>query len=259
MISAYWRRQDDQAALRFSNESKDRLLASVSHELRTPLTAIVGLSEEIVASRASLGDAELDELNDIIAVQGRELAELVEDLLVASRVDFGSLSIHSELIDLRKEVEAVVTGVRESHRSGKTIVLHGESVLAWADGLRCRQIIRNLLTNAVKYGGNRIVVAMRDLDDESQVLVVDDGAGVRPDEADLIFERYYRSHASPTQPGSVGIGLAVSRQLAEMMGGKLEYLKGEGGARFSLTLPAESPPTKDADTHQVAAGHSANV
>ena len=85
MIGAYWGRQDYAQELRASNESKERLLASVSHEIRTPLTAIVGLSEEINASRTSLGEEELDELNGIIAVQSRELAELVEDLLVASR------------------------------------------------------------------------------------------------------------------------------------------------------------------------------
>ncbi len=241
MIGAYWRRNEDQEKLRASNESKDRLLASVSHEIRTPLTAIVGLSEEIASSRTSLGEGELDELNGIIAVQSRELAELVEDLLVASRVDAGSLSIQSSLIDLRREVEGVVIGVRESHPSHKTITLHGEGVVAWADGLRCRQVIRNLLSNAIKYGGDRIVVAVRQIDGSSQVLVADDGSGVAATESELIFDRYYRSNASPTQPGSVGIGLAVSRQLAELMDGSLRYVPTVDGARFEFTLPSSAP------------------
>lgn len=241
MISAYWRRQDDQEKLRASNESKDRLLASVSHEIRTPLTAIVGLSEEIVASRAEMSDSELDELSGIIAAQSRDLADLVEDLLVGARADSGNLSIRPDWIDLRGEVDKVVEGVRESNPSPKLIAVMGEDVKAWADPLRCRQVVRNLLTNAIKYGGDRVAVVVRYEDDLAQVLVIDDGLGVRPDESEMIFERYYRSDESPTQPGSVGIGLSVSRQLAELMGGKLVYVSSSGDSRFEFTLPAEAP------------------
>jgi nitrogen-specific signal transduction histidine kinase len=239
MIGAYWRRQDDQEQLKASNESKDRLLASVSHEIRTPLTAIVGLSEEIVSSRTSLGGEELDELNGIIAVQSRELAELVEDLLVASRAEFGNLSIKPSLIDLREEVHSVVRGITDSHPTPKSIVVEGSGVVAWADPLRCRQIIRNLLTNALRYGGDQIAVIVQDQGEVVQVLVVDDGEGVEAAETELIFERYYRSQQSPTQPGSVGIGLAVSRQLAEMMDGTLRYVGSSDESRFELSLPSD--------------------
>jgi signal transduction histidine kinase len=247
MIGAYWRRQDDQAQLRASNESKDRLLASVSHEIRTPLTAIVGLSEEIASSRTSLGTEELDELNAIIAVQSRELAELVEDLLVASRAEFGNLSIKPGTIDLREEVDSVVRGINESHPTHKRIAVAGSEVFAWADPLRCRQIIRNLLTNAIKYGGDRIAVIVQPQGDRAQVLVADDGDGVRPAEAELIFERYYRSQQSPTQPGSVGIGLAVSRQLAEMMSGTLRYVGNVDESRFELSLPLSAVVASEGD------------
>jgi signal transduction histidine kinase len=244
MIGAYWRRQDDQEQLKASNESKDRLLASVSHEIRTPLTAIVGLSEEIVSSRTSLGGEELDELNGIIAVQSRELAELVEDLLVASRAEFGNLSIKLAEIDLKDEVDSVARGIRESHPTHKTIIVTGSGVVAWADPLRCRQILRNLLSNAIRYGGDRIAVTVQESGGLAQVLVTDNGQGVTTAEAELIFERYYRSQQSPTQPGSVGIGLAVSRQLAEMMGGTLRYVGSSEESRFELILPvpaAENP------------------
>jgi signal transduction histidine kinase len=237
MIGAYWRRQDDQDQLRASNESKDRLLASVSHEIRTPLTAIVGLSEEIVSSRTSLGGEMLDELNGIIAVQSRELAELVEDLLVASRAEFGNLSIKPARVDLREEIDSVVRGVGESLRTPKRIDVTGSAVLAWADPLRCRQILRNLLTNAIRYGGDQIEVRLQAQSGTAQILVADDGEGVDPGEAELIFERYYRSEQSPTQPGSVGIGLAVSRQLAEMMDGSLRYVVSAEESRFELSLP----------------------
>lgn len=239
MVGAYWRRHDDAEALRTSNESKDRLLASVSHEIRTPLTAIVGLSEEIVANRDGMTPGELDELSGIIAVQSRELAELVEDLLVASRADFGNLSIRPEPVELGEQVERVLEGLRESNPTNKRITCTGDPVRAWADPLRVRQIMRNLVTNAIKYGGDQVVVAVRrDAGDMVKVVVSDNGPGVPDPETGLIFERYYRSAQFPTQPGSVGIGLAVSRQLAEMMEGTLDYVPGaDGNHRFELTLP----------------------
>lgn len=238
MISAYWQQQDQADALLASNESKDRLLASVSHEIRTPLTAIVGLSEEIISSGGSLGSAELAELNSIIATQSRELAELVEDLLVASRADFGNLSIRPERVDLVSQAEQVAHGLRESHRTAKDIEVNGRVSEAWADPLRVRQILRNLLTNAMKYGGERIVMAVGEHDGEIRLVVSDDGPGIPADEAELVFERYYRSAGSPTQPGSVGIGLAVSRQLAQMMGGGLRYVADRQHHHFELTLPS---------------------
>lgn len=242
MVGAYWRRQDDAEALLASNASKDKLLASVSHEIRTPLTAIVGLSEEIVSSRSTLRGEELAEINGIIAVQSRELAELVEDLLVASRADFGNLSIKPEAIDLGEQISQVVPGLRESSSTHKTVTVSGEEIMAWADPLRVRQILRNLVTNAIKYGGDRIVVATREHMSQATVVVADNGVGVAEREAKLIFERYYRSAQSPTQPGSVGIGLAVSRQLAEMMGGSLSYIPGDSQHRFELALPLVDRP-----------------
>jgi signal transduction histidine kinase len=207
----------------------------VSHEIRTPLTAIVGLSEAIVAGAEDLSEGEVGELMAIIARQSRELAELVEDLLVASRADFGNLSIRPEPVDLIGQARRVVEGLTQSYPTSKTITVEGEETWAWADPLRVRQIIRNLVSNAIKYGGDQITVAFEE-GTSTRLVVTDNGRGVPPEEVELIFQRYYRSSDSPTMPGSVGIGLAVSRQLAEMMDGSLEYVPGDRG-RFVLTLP----------------------
>lgn len=244
MIGALWKRQDDAEALERSNEEKDKLLASVSHELRTPLTAIVGLSEEIATNRLALGHDEIDELTGIIAVQSRELAELVEDLLVASRADFGNLSIRPEAVDLRAQVGMVVDGVHDALLGGRDITVTGGEIRAWADPLRVRQIIRNLVTNALKYGGDTIEVTVTDVGGLARVVVTDNGAGVDDHEATLIFDRYYRSRQTPTQPGSVGIGLSVSRQLAELMNGTLEYLPATGVTGFELALPPVKEPAR---------------
>jgi K+-sensing histidine kinase KdpD len=92
-------------------------------------------------------------------------------------------------------------------------------------------------TNAIKYGGDRIILGIREQEGRAQLMVADDGVGVPILASDLIFERYYRSPQSQTLPGSVGIGLAVSRQLADLMDGTLQYVHGESTPRFELSLP----------------------
>jgi signal transduction histidine kinase len=238
MIAAYWRQQRYAESLKAASEAKDRLLASVSHEIRTPLAAIVGLSEEIASGAGGLSEDELKELNHIIAVQSRELAELVEDLLVASRADAGSLAVNREAVDLAQQIDRVLEGVSQAMPSEKRILVKGGGIQAWGDPLRVRQVVRNLITNALKYGGDEIVLSIEASGARARLVVSDDGSGVPSDEADRIFDRYYRSAQSPTQAGSVGIGLSVARQLAELMGGVLEYVADDEGHRFELSLPA---------------------
>lgn len=240
MFAAYWRRLEAQAELQALNESKDQLLAAVSHEIRTPLAAILGFSEEILDGRGTLSEAELDELSRIIASQSREMADLIEDLLTASRAESGHLTVKLGSVDLRGEVDSVIDAISSSHRTGKTIAAEGSGVHAWADPLRCRQMIRNLVNNAIRYGGDRIRVIVEESADMAVVVVADNGDGVDPAEAELIFDRFYRSRQSPTQPGSVGIGLSLSRHLAEMLGGTLRYVGAPGETRFELRLPRVS-------------------
>jgi two-component system sensor histidine kinase ChiS len=109
----------------------------------------------------------------------------------------------------------------------------------WADPLRFRQIVRNLLTNASRYGGDEIWLEVEDRDANVVVTVVDNGAGVPRTLEQRIFEAYERgNHGQVAQPGSVGLGLAVSRRLAGLMNGSLEYRRVDGQTRFELSLPA---------------------
>ena len=109
----------------------------------------------------------------------------------------------------------------------------------WADPLRLRQIVRNLLTNATRYGGSEIWIEVSEIEDTVVVSVIDDGEGVPVRLEARIFEAYERGHeAEETKPGSVGLGLAVSRRLADLMGGTLEYRRADGTTRFDLVLPA---------------------
>jgi len=115
-------------------------------------------------------------------------------------------------------------------------------VAAHADGLRTRQILRNLITNAVKYGGDTIAVEVAAEGDLARVTVRDNGAGVKGLDGERIFDAYYRAAGGESKPDSVGLGLSVARQLARLMKGELIYRRERGWTVFELTLPLGEMP-----------------
>lgn len=222
-------------------KSKDEFVASVSHELRTPLTAVVGLSHELNDNWNTYEGTDAREIVELIASQSSELADIIEDLLVAARADIGTLTLQLRRVDLRSELDAVILGhcVTNGHERPAVTIEPGAEFI-WSDPLRFRQIIRNLLSNAARYGGSTVTVeAFRD-GPRVTVAVRDDGPGVPIDRAGTIFDPYTSAHEPGTQPGSVGLGLAVSRTLARLMSGDLIY-KGNGTTTFELTIPADGP------------------
>lgn len=156
----------------------------------------------------------------LIADQSREVANIIEDLLVAARADTGTLDINLGVVDLRDLVgiELVGGGFAESLRQGNLTIEMLEAP-AWGDTTRVRQIIRNLLTNALRYGGDRVRVSSGVSEGIARIGVADSGIGIPIQDQDRIFEPYQRAHDRPTQPGSVGLGLTVARQLARLMAG----------------------------------------
>jgi signal transduction histidine kinase len=214
--------------------SKDELVASVSHELRTPITTIMGMAFELRDHGAAFTAAEAQELIEFIADQSRELSNIVEDLLVAARSEAETLVIRPEMLPIRREIEQIVAS------TGQTVdpeVDAPDDAQAWADPLRFRQILRNLLSNAKRYGGSTVRISAV-IDGESAVVsVFDDGPGVPAGDEDIIFEPYIRSTRDEALPGSIGLGLPVSRRLARLMGGDLIY-RYDGGSVFEVRLPA---------------------
>ncbi len=217
--------------------SKDQFVATVSHELRTPLTAIFGLSHELHGNRDEFTPGEMDELITVIAEQSAELSELIEDLLVAARAESGRLHVEVSTVELRSEVETILESHRWSNDSEPTLA--GGTIAAVpvsADPLRLRQIIRNLLTNADRYGGDEVWVEIEGRSDTVALMVKDTGSGVPQGFEAAIFEPYQSAHGAGTQPASVGLGLAVSRQLARLMDGDLLYHQSGGVTCFELIL-----------------------
>jgi two-component system sensor histidine kinase MtrB len=171
----------------------------------------------------------------LISSQSREVANLVDDLLTVERAATGNLTIQATRVDLVSEVKQVVDAhTSETH----SVSVVGEPAWAWCDALRVRQIIRNLVSNAYRYGGERVEVGAESIGDISMVWVADNGSGIADVDASRIFDPYYRSRPDQALPDSVGLGLSIARQLARLMSGDLVYRRVSGWTRFELTLPA---------------------
>jgi signal transduction histidine kinase len=218
--------------------SKDRFVASVSHELRTPLAAVLGFAEILRDQSGELSKEEHEELTSTIAREAFDIAGIVEDLLVAARAEIDAVHVSEVPVDLRANVAQVVEVLPDHHRGRLEVGSQGKGLRALADPVRVRQVVRNLVTNALRYGGPRVSVDFDRRNDQVLVAVSDNGPGIPEHEREMIFEPYHSAHAPGSQPSSVGLGLSVSRQLAELMGGGLTYTYQVGASTFELRLPA---------------------
>mgnify|MGYP001546301716 CR=1 FL=1 len=225
---------DARRTLEDSLRSRDELIATVSHELRTPLTTVVGLSTELSNAFDDFGRDEAQDLLTMIAEQSGEVATIVEDLLVAARAETGSLLVAHEPVDLHLEAKTTLRGLDieqeiDCHTIGIVPTVFGESG-------RIRQILRNLLVNARRYGAQPISVVVFENGDKVKLEVRDRGNPIPGDERECIFDRYYRARQTPGVTASAGLGLTVSRELARLMGGDLTYHH-DGESVFTLILP----------------------
>ncbi len=218
--------------------TKDEFVASVSHELRTPLTAVVGLSAELKDRVSDLTTAEVAEFAGMVHRQSIEVVNIVEDLLVAARAEAGMVSIKIEAVDLRAEVDVVAREVAQLNPAVPfEIVVRGGALIGSGDPVRVRQILRNVMTNAARYGGEQIAVRLFGEPPMAVVEIADNGPGVQADDREVIFEPYGRAHVESTQPSSIGLGLAVSRTLARLMSGELSYHRADGWSIFRFEVP----------------------
>lgn len=213
--------------------SKDAFVASVSHELRTPLTVVSGMALELSERWADLSAEEMAEFTVMLVEQSQDMADLIEDLLVAARANIGNVTVVSEPIELDRQVRSVIASTNTP--PGHRITTHLNRGIVDADAIRVRQIVRNLITNAIRYGGPNVDVVMSSTAGTHVVEVIDDGEGIPVADRDRVFIAYERAHHAEGQPESVGLGLTVSRTLAQLMGGSLTYDYGSH-SKFRLEL-----------------------
>lgn len=213
--------------------AKDEFIANMSHELRTPLTSIYGFSELLLETGLLDPESSMD-LIGMINMESAELGRMVEDLLVAARVDSGGLIYSAEATDLAAQLEAVVVPLT---REGRAIAVGVPSASVWADPLRVRQILRNLVSNALRHGGDTIRITGAVESDRLRVTVADDGDGVPPEMEPRLFTRFVHDADTALTVGSVGLGLAVVESLSDGMNGGVEYSRDGGWTRFTFWLP----------------------
>ncbi|MDH5616411.1 MAG: HAMP domain-containing histidine kinase, partial [Acidimicrobiia bacterium] len=173
-----------------ANLAKTELLANVSHELRTPLAGVVGFAQLLRDDTGLLTDADRTEAIRSIAEQSFELAALIDDLLIAARYEIGELSVPAVRTSLRAQAAQVLENWDQ--RIAATITLEGETGPAVADPARVRQIVRNLISNALRYGGPKIGVLLTSDETTTNIQVRDNGPGIPTESEEHIFDAYYR-------------------------------------------------------------------
>jgi signal transduction histidine kinase/ActR/RegA family two-component response regulator len=227
--------------------AKDEFLAVVSHEMRSPLNAVLGYAR---LARAKSHDAAAVARNcEVIERHARMQQKLIEDLLDTARVISGKLRLDVAPADLRLVLEEAVEVMRPAAeakqielatRFGRT----PKQLLC--DAARLRQVVWNLLQNAIKFTpeGGRVELRMRRAGQRIRLIVSDTGCGIAPDFLPAVFDRFSQGDMSRTRRhGGLGLGLALARQLVEMHGGTIEAVsEGAGkGATFTVTLPLGAP------------------
>jgi two-component system phosphate regulon sensor histidine kinase PhoR len=232
----------DMTAERRIEDAKSAFVATVSHELRTPLTAVLGAARTLLREDVELAPAVRRRLLEMIASEASRLSHVADDVLLATSLDVGDLRLSSTPIDVGAIVNDAVEALRPRLPRGFDVTVEVDGAVVVGDTDRIRQVLVNLLDNAVKYsphGGAVHVTAVRE-GRSVRIAVADEGIGIERAEQERVFERFYRSDPNLEQsPGGTGLGLYIARELVERMGGRIAVeSEPGGGSTFSFVLPA---------------------
>jgi signal transduction histidine kinase len=230
--------------MREAGVKKDEFLASVSHELRTPLNVVLGYIDLLLDhSFGPLEPAQRDILHRITR-NASDLSHLINDLIDLSRIEAGRLSIHVSQVELTPmfaELRGVMDVLLAGHNVEFDAAIGAECTAVVADPDRLKQILSNLLVNAVKFTeqGSITLAAERTADGAVALSVTDTGIGIPPAAHQAIFEPFRQVHDRSRRVPGAGIGLSLSSRLAQIMGGSLQVASEPGrGSCFTLTVPA---------------------
>jgi PAS domain S-box-containing protein len=230
----------DVTEARRARSMRDAFIGVLSHELRTPVTTIYGNSKLLGRTERQLEEPVRREVFTDIEVESERLYRLVEDLLVLARFGEGVTRLGREPLLLQRIVPMVVRS-EEARWPGTNFGVEISPGLPTVQGdpTYVEQVVRNLIGNAAKYGGEggNVRIVLDSLDNDVRLRVIDDGPGFAADEGPRLFELFYRSPGTATKASGAGIGLFVCRQLIEAMGGRIWASPApEGGAEFGFTL-----------------------
>jgi signal transduction histidine kinase/CheY-like chemotaxis protein len=239
-------------ALEAASQAKSDFLASMSHELRTPLNAIIGFSE-LMGSEQSVGEHRMvpAEWVDHIHRSGRHLLNLINDILDLAKVEAGRLELHLDDLTLPEVIGDVVTTLHPLvERKELTVIREVAPFDVRADPVRLRQILDNLLSNAIKFtpSGGQITVSACRRAGQVAITVADTGVGIAAADFDRVFEEFQQVGDPAAHQAGTGLGLALTRRLAEAHGGRVTLESQLGrGTSFTVWLPAGTPPADSAE------------
>jgi two-component system phosphate regulon sensor histidine kinase PhoR len=233
----------DLTDVRRLEELKASFIATASHELRTPLAAVYGAAQTLLRHDFALDEGGRDRFVSLIADESERLGRIVNEILLASQLDAGRLDLEAEPFDASELVERVVEATRAYAPPGVHVEgrVPNDMPLVEADRDKVRQVLVNLVENAIKYSpdGGRVEVAVEPHDENVVFRVQDEGLGIPSDEQSMVFEKFYRVDPHMTRGvGGTGLGLYITRELLERMGGRIWVeSSGSGGSTFVTELP----------------------
>jgi len=248
----------DVTAERALERARSDFVATASHELRTPLAAVYGAVRTLLRHDRK-PDPEQDRLLlEMIEEESEQLKSIVEQILDTSQLDRGRVRVDRRVCELRDLGERVLASARIRASSAHTLTLDAPAeVLVEADPERLRQVLANLVDNALKYApdGGRIELRIREDDVRVTIDVADEGIGIRPEVQPLVFEKFYRADADMRSGvGGSGLGLYISRELVRQMGGELGVRSVPGaGSTFTIELPRVDVKAHVLATHRFPA------
>jgi two-component system phosphate regulon sensor histidine kinase PhoR len=251
-------RFDDGTVYAFRDLTEERVLeqmradfvATVSHELRTPLAAIYGAAVTLRRTDLDLGDELRARLLTVVADESDRLAQIVNDVLLASHLDSGQLQLRIETVDAGKITESVVDAAKTHLPEGVTISFEAPDGLppVAADEQQLRQVLVNLVENAVKYSpeGGPVDVKVSEGERAVRWAVSDEGLGIPQSERRRVFEKFYRLDPNMTRGiGGTGLGLYICRELVRRLDGRI-WVEGNNGkgSTFVVEIPLAERPVQ---------------
>jgi len=251
--------EDALAQAKAGSEAKSTFLATISHEIRTPLNGVLGMAQAILMDELSPAQRKRVQ---VVRGSGETLLSLLNDILDLSKIEAGKLTLESIEFDLQKLVDSVVRHA-EAGATNRGLTLTGEAGAAagvyLGDPNRIRQILNNLVSNAIKFTetGGVSVTATYDAEHGVDIAVRDTGIGIPADKIGALFEKFRQVDASTTRRfGGTGLGLSICRELSEAMGGDVTIDSVEGeGTTFTAHLPLER--LRDADVPEAVSNEPA--